>query len=91
MNVMLLAAGEGTRLRPHTLIRPKPTIPFLNLPLAAYPLSLLEDMRVDRLVVNTFHLPTKVVDLFINLNHGARKLHFSHEINQIMGSGGGLG
>ncbi|MBC7370670.1 MAG: mannose-1-phosphate guanyltransferase [Bdellovibrionaceae bacterium] len=91
MNVMLLAAGEGTRLRPHTLIRPKPAIPFLNIPLAAYPLSLLEDMRVDRLVVNTFHLPTKIVDLFIHLNHGARRLHFSHEINQIMGSGGGLG
>ncbi|MBK9324529.1 MAG: NTP transferase domain-containing protein [Bdellovibrionaceae bacterium] len=90
MNVMLLAAGEGTRLRPYTLVRPKPAIPFLNVPLASYPLAFLDGMKVDRLIVNTFHLPTKIVDLFINMNHGARRLHFSHEINQIMGSGGGL-
>lgn len=91
MNVMLLAAGEGTRLRPYTLIRPKPAIPFLNIPLASYPLAFLEDLKIDRLVVNTFHLPTKVVDLFVHMNHGARRLHFSHEINQILDTGGGLG
>lgn len=91
MNVMLLAAGEGTRLRPYTLIRPKPAIPFLNIPLASYPLAFLEGLKIDRLVVNTFHLPTKIVDLFINMNHGARRLHFSHEITQILDTGGGLG
>jgi len=91
MNVMLLAAGEGTRLRPYTLIRPKPAIPFLNIPLASYPLAFLEDLKIDRLVVNTFHLPTKIVDLFIHMNHGARRLHFSHEIHQILDTGGGLG
>ncbi len=91
MNVMLLAAGEGTRLRPYTLIRPKPAIPFLNIPLASYPLAFLEGLKVDRLIVNTFHLPTKIVDLFIHMNHGARKLHFSHEITQILDTGGGLG
>lgn len=90
MNVMLLAAGEGTRLRPHTLIKPKPAIPFLNLPLATYPIALLEGVKIDRLVVNTFHLPTLIVDLFIQMHHGARKLHFSHEIHQLLGSGGGL-
>lgn len=91
MNVMMLAAGEGIRLRPYTQIRPKPAIPFLSIPLAAYPLAFLEDMKIDRLVVNTFHLPTKIVDLFIHMNHKARRLHFSHEINQILDTGGGLG
>jgi len=91
MNVVLLAAGEGTRMRPYTLIRPKPAIPFLNVPLASYPLAFLDGMKVDRLIVNTFHLPTKIVDLFVHMNHGARRLHFSHEINQILDSGGGLG
>lgn len=91
MNVLLLAAGEGTRLRPYTFLRPKPAIPFLNIPLAAYPLAFLEDLRIDRLIVNTFHLPTKVVDLFVHLPHQARHLHFSHEIEKILGNGGGLG
>jgi mannose-1-phosphate guanylyltransferase len=90
MNVMLLAAGEGTRLRPYTHIRPKPAIPFMNIPLAAYPLAFLEDLPLNRLVVNTFHLPTKVIDLFVSIPHGARHLHFSHETERILGNGGGL-
>ncbi len=91
MNLMLLAAGEGARLRPYTLHRPKPAIPFLNIPLAAYPLAFLEDLKINRLVVNTFYLPTKIVDLFVQMNHGARRLYFSHEVDQMLGSGGGLG
>lgn len=91
MNLMLLAAGEGTRLRPHTLKMPKPAIPFLNVPLAAHSLSFIEGLIVDKLVVNTFHLPDKIHHLFKTLPHGARELHFSDETGEILGSGGGLG
>lgn len=91
MNVMLLAAGEGTRLRPYTLTLPKPAIPFLNIPLAAHSLSFIHDISVDKLVVNTYHLPEKIHQLFEGLNHGAKKLIFSDEKGEILGSGGGLG
>ncbi|MCI5142454.1 MAG: nucleotidyltransferase family protein, partial [Candidatus Electrothrix sp. ATG1] len=33
MQAMLLAAGFGTRLRPYTLVRPKPLFPICNTPL----------------------------------------------------------
>ncbi len=91
MNVMLLAAGEGTRLRPYTTILPKPAIPFLNVPLAGHALGFLHNIAVDNLVVNTFHLPEKVHTLFEDLPHGAKQLHFSDEKGEILGSGGGLG
>jgi mannose-1-phosphate guanylyltransferase len=91
MNVMLLAAGEGARLRPYTYLHPKPAIPFLNVPLAGYPLAFLENLKVNHLVVNTFHLPTKIVDLFVHLPLDVRHLHFSHEIECLLGNGGGLG
>ena len=90
MNVMLLAAGEGTRLRPQTLTLPKPAIPFLNVPLAAFSLSFLGTTPLDKLVVNTFHLPEKIISTFGKLPHHAKELHFSHEKNEILGSGGGL-
>lgn len=90
MNVMLLAAGEGTRLRPHTLSLPKPAIPFLNIPLAAYSLSFLGDLPLDNLVVNTFYLPDKIEALFQALPHGAKKLCLSAEKGQILDTGGGL-
>lgn len=90
MNVMLLAAGEGTRLRPFTYILPKPAIPFLSVPLAAHSLHFLNKIKISKLVVNTFHLPSQIHQLFKNLNHGAESLHFSDEVGEILGSGGGL-
>lgn len=94
MNVMLLAAGEGTRLRPYTLIQPKPAIPFLTVPLAAHALSFLHgssETQIQNLIVNTFHLPEKVKQLFSNIPHGAEHLFFSDEKGEILGGGGGLG
>lgn len=87
---MLLAAGLGTRLRPYTEATPKPAIPFLGTPLAAYSLRLLQDIQIRHLVVNTHHLPEKVEKLFHKLNWPSDNLIFSNEKNQILGSGGGI-
>lgn len=91
MNVMLLSAGEGTRLRPYTNILPKPAMPFLTVPLAAHALSFLQAIEINKLVVNTYHLPEKIHELFHRLPHQAKELHFSDEQGEILGSGGGLG
>ncbi|RJX23476.1 MAG: nucleotidyltransferase family protein [Desulfobulbus sp.] len=56
MQVMLLAAGFGTRLRPYTLLRPKPLFPVLNRPLLLVLIEMLRSAGVDRLVVNGHHL-----------------------------------
>lgn len=90
MNVLLLAAGEGMRLRPHTLVLPKPAIPFLNIPLASYALSFLENAGVDKLVVNTFHLPEQLMKAINEIPYKAKELQFVHEQGQILGSGGAL-
>lgn len=91
VNVMILAAGEGTRLRPFTLTLPKPAMPFLNVPLASYSLAFLGDLKINKLVVNTFHLPNQVHELFNKIPHRANELHFSDEVGQLLGNGGGLG
>ena len=90
MNMMILAAGEGTRLRPYTLQTPKPAIPFLTVPLASYSLALLENIKIDTLVANTFHLPDQIEKIFKELNYPYRQLIFSSEKEQILGSGGGI-
>jgi mannose-1-phosphate guanylyltransferase len=56
MQVMLLAAGFGTRLRPYSLIRPKPLFPVLNRPLLQVLLAMLRPAGCSRLVVNGHHL-----------------------------------
>jgi mannose-1-phosphate guanylyltransferase len=89
MNVMMLTAGEGTRLRPHTTYVPKPAISFLNVPLYAYSLYFLNEVAVKKVVMNTFHLPSKLKATVKAFKHKF-PIFFSDE-DVLLGSGGGIG
>jgi mannose-1-phosphate guanylyltransferase len=90
VNGFLLAAGLGTRLRPLTLTYPKPCIPFLNVPMGLYQFRFLDQIQVDQIVVNTFHLPKQVESLFKEQPYFAGPVKFSAESPAILGNGGGL-
>lgn len=62
MQAIILAAGFGTRLRPYTLIRPKPLFPVLNRPLLHRLLDMLAAVGCRRIIVNCHHLATRVRD-----------------------------
>ena len=42
MKAIIMAGGEGTRLRPLTVSRPKPMVPVCNRPVMEYTLELLK-------------------------------------------------
>ncbi|MFN7727619.1 MAG: NDP-sugar synthase [Bdellovibrio sp.] len=90
MKAMILAAGEGTRLRPYTLQLPKPAIPFLGVPLAFYGVELLREVGVNELVVNHYHLSKEILKLFSETTDLRMRIHFSDESNGLLGSGGGI-
>ena len=48
MDVVVMAAGRGTRLLPLTVTRPKPMIPFFNVPLVDHVFHELAKIHVDR-------------------------------------------
>lgn len=56
MKALILAAGEGKRLRPFTELLPKPLIPFLGKPLITYSLDYLKQMNINDVLINSFHL-----------------------------------
>ena len=91
MNLFLLAAGLGTRLQPYTLQHPKPTIPFLNVPMGLYQFQYLRHLTspITTSVVNTHHLPEQVEKLYLTQPYMRLSPYFSHE-NTILGSAGGL-
>jgi len=91
MKALLLAAGFGTRLQPHTLKTAKPAMPFLKLPLLSYPLALLEQVGVTETIINTHHLPETVVTAAESLRSSLKmKISFSHETPHILDSAGAL-
>lgn len=61
MDAVLLAAGLGTRLRPHTEKTPKPLLPVQGRPILDWTLGALPK-GVDRVVVVTHYLAEQVAD-----------------------------
>ncbi len=59
MDAVLLAAGLGTRLRPHTLTTPKPLLPVQGRPILDWTFGALPK-AVDRVVVVTHYLAEQV-------------------------------
>lgn len=61
MKAVILAAGQGTRLRPVTLTMPKPLVPVANKPLIAYAIDVLKNAGLDEIgiVVNDLDSPIR--------------------------------
>ena len=85
MQAMILAAGFGTRLLPHTLIRPKPLFPVLNQPLLFLTIKRLRTFGFDHIIVNCHHLRQQIVDAL----DGMKGVVIQEE-EIILGTGGGL-
>ena len=92
MNVLLLAAGLGTRLQPYTYSFAKPVIPFLNVPMGLYQFQYLKclEKSISSFVVNTHHLPQQIEQLYSNQPYLNIKPKFSNETKKILGSGGAV-
>lgn len=86
---MVLAAGEGLRLRPLTLLAAKPVVPVLNRPLLHFTLERLARAGVREAVVNLYHLPGTVRRALGDGSRFGLRLRYSHETT-LLGTGGGL-
>ena len=60
ITAVILAGGQGTRLRPLTLGTPKPIVPLLNVPFLAYQLALLRRHGIHDVVLSCSYLVDEV-------------------------------
>jgi NDP-sugar pyrophosphorylase family protein len=86
---MILAAGLGTRMRPLSLLRPKPILPVRGIPLLAYALAWLARHGVTEAILNLHHLPEATRAAARAWAPPGLALHFSHEA-ELLGTGGGI-
>jgi len=68
MKAVILAAGQGTRLRPVTLTMPKPLVPVANQPLIAYAIDMLKHAGLTQIGIVVNDLDSPIVT---QLNSGA--------------------
>ena len=68
MDAIILAAGLGTRLRPHTLTTPKPLLPVRGQPILDWTLGVLPKF-VDRVVVVVNYLAEQVEEYLRRQTH----------------------
>ncbi len=87
MKALILAGGEGTRLRPLTLAMPKPVVPVVNIPFLTYQLALLRQHGISEIVLSLGYQPRKIEAV---LGDGSRlgvKIHYVVEQSPL-GTGG---
>ena len=85
----VLGAGLGTRLRPLTLVRPKPLMPIFGRPLITFALDHLSAIGVESFVINTHHLPWQFDALFVGGAYSGRRVKLVHE-PELLETGGGI-
>lgn len=87
-SAMILAAGEGTRLRPLTLDRPKPMLPVAGTPVIQHIVAWLHSYGITRIAINLHHHPEAVRSYFGDGRTFGVSITYSVE-EAILGTAGG--
>ncbi len=64
MKAVIMAGGEGTRLRPLTSNAPKPLLPLVNRPMMEHIVDLLKRHGIDEIVVTVAFMANAIRDYF---------------------------
>ena len=89
MKAVLLAGGEGSRLRPLTIGRPKPMVPIVNKAVISHVLDLLKRHGITEVVITLRYLASAVQDFLDDGSSIGMKLTYAVEETPL-GTAGGL-
>ena len=84
---LVLAAGEGTRLRPLTLNLPKAMVPVAGRPLLAHILAWLARYGIRDVAINLHHCPDVITDFFGDGSACGVRITYSYE-ERLLGTAG---
>ena len=79
MKAVVMAGGEGSRLRPLTIRRPKPMVPIAGKPVMEHILNLLKRHGITEVVVTVQYLASNIEDYFGNGAQFGMRITYSRE------------
>jgi NDP-sugar pyrophosphorylase family protein len=89
MKAVILAGGEGTRLRPLTLSIPKPVVPVVDRPFLRHQLDLLSTVGIHDIVFSIAYQPERVQSVFGDGHGFGKRIHYAVEKTPL-GTGGAV-
>ncbi len=90
MQAVILAGGKGTRLRPFTLLQPKPLLPLLDVPFLVWMVERCRQAGITEAIVCLGYLGDQIESFFRQRDQGGLTLHFVHESTPLDTAGGML-
>jgi mannose-1-phosphate guanylyltransferase/phosphomannomutase len=79
MKAVVMAGGEGSRLRPLTINRPKPMVPLVNRPVMGHIIELLKRHNIDDVVATLQYRANDIQNYFGDGSNAGVTMHYSVE------------
>ncbi len=90
MQALILAAGKGERMRPLTLIKPKPLLEVCGTTLIEHHIINLKKAGIDNIVINVSWLAQQIMKKLGSGNQYGVKIRYSFEGDEPLETGGGI-
>lgn len=90
MQAMILAAGLGERMRPLTLVKPKPLLEVCGTTLIEHHIINLQKAGFTKIVINVCWLAQQIMKKLGNGNQYGVEIRYSFEGSQPLETGGGI-
>jgi NDP-sugar pyrophosphorylase family protein len=88
LKAIILAGGQGKRLKPITDYVPKPLVPIKNVPIIEWQIRYLKKFGVTEVIICTGY-KTEMIENYLNLKNMGLKIRFSVEKSPL-GTGGAI-
>ncbi len=89
LQAIIMAGGEGVRLRPLTLDKPKPLVPVLGEPVMGYSLKLLKRHGLVNVAATVLYMPYAIREAFGKGEKYGVQMHYLEEAHP-MGTAGSM-
>jgi mannose-1-phosphate guanylyltransferase/phosphomannomutase len=83
MKAVVMAGGEGTRLRPLTSNLPKPMVPIVNKPVIEHIIDLLIKHDIRDIIVTLYYLPDEIVSFLGDGSQFGVRISYSVEFEPL--------
>ncbi len=83
MQAVVMAGGEGSRLRPITIQRPKPMVPIANRPVMGHIIELLKQHKITDVIATLQYRADNIRDYFGDGSHLGTSINYSVETHPL--------